>query len=106
MQSDSVGQDSFGQHSVDQAGVETLSSLTKELRGLCSALPANIVSYLNEIQCAALISLEPFGWQIAFIRRALFSQPIIVMKRDRDNKFAVLEDDGSINLSPAISWRH
>jgi hypothetical protein len=78
----------------------------EELRGSRPPLPADIFYYLNEVQRLALHSLENFGWQLAFIRRPLFMPPMIVVKCDEDAKFAVLEEDGSVNLSPSIKWRH
>jgi hypothetical protein len=78
----------------------------EELRGTRSALPADAFYYLNEVQRLALHSLENFGWQIAFIRRPLFVPPMIVIKNPEQSKFAVLEEDGSVNLSPLVRWRH
>jgi len=85
---------------------EAVQSPKEELRGFRSALPSDVLYYLNEVQRLALHSLENFGWQLAFIRRPLFVPPMIVVKNSEQSKFAVLEEDGSVNLSPLVRWRH
>lgn len=85
---------------------EAVPSPKDEARGRRSALPADVFYYLNEVQRLALRSLENFGWQLAFIRRPLFVSPMIVVKNSEQSKFAVLEEDGSVNLSPLVRWRH
>jgi hypothetical protein len=78
----------------------------EDLRGTRAALPADVLYYLNEVQRIALHSLENFGWQLAFIRRPLFVPPMVVVKNGDQTKFAILEDDGSVNLNPQVKWRH
>jgi len=85
---------------------EAVPSPKEEARGSRSAVPADVIYYLNEVQRLALRSLENFGWQLAFIRRPLFVPPMIVVKNSEQSKFAVLEEDGSVNLSPLVRWRH
>jgi len=86
---------------------EVMQSPTKEeVRGTRSALPVDVYYYLNEVQRIALHSLENFGWQLAFIRRPLFVPPVVVVKNSEQSKYAVLEEDGSMNLSPLAKWRH
>ncbi len=78
----------------------------EELRGTRAPLPMDVEYYLNDVQRIALHSLENFGWQLAFIRRPLFVPPMVVVRNDDQNKFALLEEDGALNLSPPIKWRH
>ena len=85
---------------------EAVQPPKEEVRGSRSPLPADVLYYLNEVQRLALHSLENFGWQLAFIRRPLFVPPMIVVKNSEQSKFAVLEEDGSVNLSPLVRWRH
>jgi hypothetical protein len=85
---------------------EAVQSPKEEVRGSRKALPTDVYYYLNEVQRIALNSLENFGWQLAFIRRPLFVPPMIVVKNSEQSKFAVLEEDGSVNLSPSAKWRH
>ena len=85
---------------------EVMQTPKEELRGSRASLPSDVIYYLNEVQRIALQSLENFGWQLAFIRRPLFVPPMIVVKNCEQSKFAVLEEDGSVNLSPSAKWRH
>ncbi|GGY87261.1 hypothetical protein GCM10011613_35570 [Cellvibrio zantedeschiae] len=85
---------------------EAVQAPKEDVRGSRNALPADVLYYLNEVQRLALHSLENFGWQLAFIRRPLFVPPIVVVKNSEQSKFAVLEEDGSVNLSPLAKWRH
>lgn len=85
---------------------EAVQAPKEEVRGSRSPLPTDVLYYLNEVQRLALHSLENFGWQLAFIRRPLFVPPLIVVKNSEQSKFAVLEEDGSVNLSPLVRWRH
>ncbi|RZA06774.1 MAG: hypothetical protein EOO68_04485 [Moraxellaceae bacterium] len=85
---------------------EAVPSSKEELRGSRHALPTDVYYYLNEVQRIALHSLENFGWQLAFIRRPLFVPPVVVVENSGQSKFAVLEEDGSVNLSPLAKWRH
>lgn len=85
---------------------EAVQSPKEEVRGSRSALPLDVYYYLSEVQRIALNSLENFGWELAFIRRPLFVPPVVVVKNPGQAKFAVLEEDGSVNLSPSAKWRH
>lgn len=84
---------------------EAVSAQREDKRGSRAALPADVLYYLNEVQRIALHSLENFGWQLAFIRRPLFMPPMVVVKNGEQTKYAVLEDDGSVNLTPQVKWR-
>jgi hypothetical protein len=90
----------------DAIFAEAVPSPEADVRGSRSALPVDVFYYLNEVQRLALRSLESFGWQLVFIRRSLFVAPMIVVKNSEQAKFAVLEEDGSVNLSPLVRWRH
>ncbi len=85
---------------------DTTQPPKEDLRGSRSALPADLLYYLNDVQRISLNSLENFGWQLAFIRRPLFVPPMIIVKNSSQTKYALLEEDGSVNLSPPITWRH
>lgn len=85
---------------------EAVPTEKEDKRGSRHALPSNVFYYLTEIQRIALRSLENFGWQLAFIRRPLFIPPVVVVKNAEQSKYAILEEDGSVNLSPSVKWRH
>lgn len=61
---------------------------------------------LSELQRLTLHQLEGFGWRLAFVRRPLFQEPIVVVVNCENSKYGVLEDDGSINIEHDIQIRH
>ena len=76
-----------------------------ERRKAAANLP-RLKQELNERQLATLDGLEHFGWQLKFIRHKLFQDPVAVVFDRREEKFAVLERDGSLNDRPAFDIRH
>jgi hypothetical protein len=60
---------------------------------------------LNEDQQLALCELERFGWELRFIRRPLFQDPLPVVT-DADRKsYSALGPDGSVEGIPTIKLR-
>jgi hypothetical protein len=60
---------------------------------------------LNEAQKIALAELERFGWELKFIRRPMFDQPVPVVFDSSRKHFAVLNIDGSLNEKPGFDIR-
>jgi hypothetical protein len=66
---------------------------------------AQLRSQLNQDQLVTLAEIEHFGWELKFIRRKPFQPPIpVVFDADR-KRFAVLDEDGSLNLEPGFEIR-
>jgi len=60
---------------------------------------------LNQDQILALCELEKFGWELKFIRRPMFQQPVpVVFDSDRKH-FAVLNADGTLDETPGFDIR-
>jgi hypothetical protein len=60
---------------------------------------------LNEEQLLVLAELERFGWELKFIRRPMFQQPVpVVFDADR-RQFAVLTSDGTLDENPVFDIR-
>ena len=60
---------------------------------------------LNADQRMALVELEKFGWELKFIRRPMFQQPVpVVFDSDRRN-YAVLQPDGTLDENPGFNIR-
>ena len=77
----------------------------KERRKSAERIANALKRELNESQLASLYSLEPFGWELKFVRRPMFQQSIaIVFDADRKT-FAVLEADGTLNENPGFDIR-
>ena len=77
-----------------------------ERRGHKTAIPADLDRLLTRDQLLALHRVEEFGWQVAFVRRPLFQSPVTVVTSPEHQRFAVLEDDGEVNMLPDIVIRH
>jgi len=76
---------------------------TAERRG--SDDPAALRRGLTAAQREAVETLEHFGWQLRFVRRPLFREPVPVLF-DRDGeRFVVLEPDGSLDESQSLQLR-
>lgn len=85
---------------------ERLQHIVDDRRGAQKAVPIDLGRYLNESQLLALHSLESFGWQLWFVRRPLFMEPIVIVSNPESTQHAQLEGDGSVNLKPPIHLRH
>lgn len=66
---------------------------------------AHLLRQLNDAQLLTLRSLEHFGWELKFIRKPLFQQPLPVVFDGARQQFAVIEEDGSLNENPRIKIR-
>ena len=60
---------------------------------------------LNEDQRIALADLERFGWELKFIRRPMFQQPVPVVFDSSRQHFAVLNTDGTLDENPGFDIR-
>ena len=60
---------------------------------------------LNEAQLLTLAELERFGWQVQFIRRPLFQDPIPVLVDGDRKTYAVLTPEGELDESPGFNMR-
>ncbi|HEY2395977.1 MAG TPA: hypothetical protein VGH81_08395 [Rudaea sp.] len=68
--------------------------------------PANALKRdLNQDQILALSELEKFGWELKFIRRPMFQQPVPVVFDSDRRHFAVLNADGTLDETPGFDIR-
>ena len=72
--------------------------MTSDKRNREKAVPDNIRDVLNDDQLYGLKKIESFGWDLKFVRRPLFLEPIAVVGGPDNDAYAILEDDGDINL--------
>ena len=66
---------------------------------------ARFLKQLNEDQRIALADLEKFGWELKFIRRPMFQQPIPVVFDSSRQHYAVLNTDGTLDEDPGFDIR-
>ena len=70
-----------------------------------SPVPDNLEDYLNGEQVRALRQIENFGWELKFVRRPLFQEPIAVIINTDGDRVGTLEADGRIDLQQNFELR-
>ena len=78
----------------------------KEKRSGKPPVPDNVKGVLNDVQMLALRQLEGFGWQLGFVRRPLFQEPVPVVFDGSRKTFGVIEETGQLNMNAGIVIRH
>ncbi|MCC7635426.1 hypothetical protein [Stenotrophomonas rhizophila] len=66
---------------------------------------ARLRAGLTAEQRQALETLEHFGWQLRFVRRPLFRDPIPVLFDRSGERYVVLQPDGSLDESQTLKLR-
>lgn len=96
----------------DEAAVETettaeavVSSSWVEKRKGESPVPEDLEEYLNPQQLRALHQIQNFGWELKFVRRPLFQEPIAVIMNNDGDRIGTLEADGRIDLKDNFDLR-
>lgn len=80
--------------------------VTTAERRRAEARPSSILKReLNEDQLLALAELEKFGWELKFIRKPMFQQPVPVVFDSDRRHYAVLRDDGTLDEKPGFDIR-
>jgi hypothetical protein len=75
-------------------------------RRLDQERPASVLErQLNEDQRHALRQLERFGWELKFVRRKLFQDPIAVIFDQGRQHFAEIDASGALNETPEFRIR-
>ena len=69
------------------------------------AIPDDIKSRLNELQHQSLARLEGFGWSVAFVRRPLFQDQVVVLFDPNGHQHAILNEDGSLDKTDDLEIR-
>ena len=59
----------------------------------------------NKAQCQALPGVRLSGWQLCFLRRPLFQEPVLVLHHPLENHTAILDTDGKIRRQPDLRVR-
>lgn len=86
------------------AEVIVSSSWVEKRRGE-EPIPDNLEDYLNQHQINALRQIENFGWELKFVRRPLFQEPIAVIMNTDGDRIGTLESDGRIDLKENFDLR-
>jgi hypothetical protein len=69
------------------------------------SIPENLKEILNEAQWQALSGIKYSGWELRFLRRPLFQDPVLVVHNSNDGRTGILEKDGRIRIQANIKVR-
>lgn len=67
--------------------------------------PVQLRAGLTDAQRQAVETLEHFGWQLRFVRRPLFRDPVPVLFDRTGVRYVVLQPDGSLDESQTLTLR-
>lgn len=79
--------------------------MTRDKRKAQAPIPDGLNALLTPPQRLSLHQLESFGWRIAFVRRPLFQDPVVVLCNSGGDQFGVLEPGGELNLQADLKIR-
>lgn len=82
-----------------------MSSIIERERRGSRAPSAALRAQLTEDQRMTLCDLERFGWELKFIRRPPFQDPVVVVVDGDRKSFSVLNKDGSLDDHPKLRLR-
>jgi hypothetical protein len=77
----------------------------EEKRKHTPPIPNNLGELLNQRQMHTLRHIESLGWKLRFVRRPLFQDPVPVILSPTRDKYAVLDQDGLLNMTPDLNIR-
>lgn len=70
-----------------------------------NAVPEDLSKLLSKEQQTSLASLEFFGWRVWFVRRPLFATPHVMLQHEESGLYALLAEDGSLDMEPDLPLR-
>ncbi len=70
-----------------------------------SQTPERLREGLTPQQQQAVETLEFFGWQLRFVRRPLFRDPIPVLFERAGSRYVVVQADGTLDESQTLKLR-
>ena len=65
-------------------------------RGVQPEIPADLNEYTTIEQRYTLKKIESFGWNLYFIRRPLFQEPLVVVHNTVNDDIKVITEDGQL----------
>jgi hypothetical protein len=79
----------------DQARAQEVPSMTDKCkRGIKPSVPFGYEALLTQDQRHVIDRCRGFGWELHFIRRPLFSDPVVVMIDASDHQHWLIHDNG------------
>jgi len=92
------------EHSAATAAPAKKRAYTEKRTG-DSPVPEDLEAYLNTAQITALRQIQPFGWELTFVRRPMFLEPVAVITNTDGLRVGTLEADGRIDLQQNFKMR-
>lgn len=77
----------------------------REKRHNDAPIPRNLEDWLTKEQLLAIKAVEKFGWELKFLRRPVFQDPIVVLFSPDGSKIGIMDKDGKIDVNPDITLR-
>lgn len=68
-------------------------------------IPENLKEVLNEAQWQALSGIKYTGWELRFLRRPLFQEPVLFIQNTNNGRIGILDKDGSVKIQSNIKVR-
>jgi hypothetical protein len=84
---------------------QSIGTSDKEKRIGIPPVPYDFEHYLNERQKATLTRFEQFGWDIAFVRRMGYTNPLVVISDASKKECVAIKRDGSVTRSIKLVLR-
>ena len=84
---------------------QSIGTDNKEKRIGIPPVPYDFEHYLNERQKETLTRFEQFGWDIAFVRRMGYTNPLVVIADASKNECLAIKRDGSVTRSIKLVLR-
>ncbi|OUS02632.1 hypothetical protein A9Q90_09250 [Gammaproteobacteria bacterium 54_18_T64] len=78
----------------------------KDKRKGQAPIPKNLKDFLSADQRMSLNSLSHFGWEVLFIRRPAFKDPVVVLLNSDGHSIGILDEDGKIQVDTNIVIRN
>ncbi len=83
-----------------------MQAMRKERRRGMRSIPNGLESYLNASQIDTLQEVSGFGWELKYVRRPLFMEPVPILYNQSMDRYAVMDIDGCMNRSIEVALRH
>lgn len=79
--------------------------MDREKRKGSIPIPDNLEELLNKAQLQALSGLKYSGWELRYLRKPLFQEPMPVMHNTNDGRIGILDHVGILRIETHIKDR-
>ena len=79
--------------------------MDRDKRKVGIPISEDLEKLLNPAQLQALSGMKYSGWEVRFLRRPLFQEPVLVVQNANDGRIGILNKDGLIKIQPYFKVR-